>query len=102
MKGLKKKRSDMAAGDWHFFWDNTPAHTTVIMQNCRAAMNIKTIWHLANTPELVPVDCFLFPRVKAELADISVTHEAFQKAWDGVQRTIDKKGFAAAQRRWKG
>jgi hypothetical protein len=26
----------------------------------------------------VPVDCFLFPRVKAELADISVTYEA----WD--------------------
>jgi hypothetical protein len=89
----------MAAGDRYFFWNNTPAHTTAIMQDCRAAMNIKTILHLENSPELMPVDCFLFPRVKAELVGISVTHEACQKAWAGVQRTIGEKGFAATGRK---
>jgi hypothetical protein len=88
MKGLKTKRLDMAAGDWFIFGDNTPAHTDALVQDSRAAMNIKTILYLANSPELLLVDCFLFPMAMAELAGISVTHEAFQKACAGVQRTI--------------
>jgi hypothetical protein len=43
MKGLKKKRLDMAAGDWHFVWDKIPSHITALVQDSRAAMNIKTI-----------------------------------------------------------
>jgi hypothetical protein len=93
MKGLKKKRLDMAAGDWYFFWDNTPGHTTAIVQDCRAAMNIKTILHLTNSPGWVPVDCFLFPRVKAELVGISVTHGGLPEGlgWGAEDRR--QKGF---------
>jgi hypothetical protein len=47
---------------------------------------------------MVPVDYFLFPRMKAGLAAISMTQETFQKTWDGVMRVIDKGDFIAAFR----
>jgi hypothetical protein len=51
---------------------------------------------------MVSVDHFLFPRVKAELAAISMMQETFQKTGDGVLRTIAKEGLVAAfRRRWK-
>jgi hypothetical protein len=39
-------------------------------------------------PVMVSVDHFLFPRVKAEIAAISLMQQTFQKTWDGVLRTI--------------
>jgi hypothetical protein len=73
---------------------------TAALRDCLAAMNIKTIAQLAYSPAMVPVDYFLFPRGKAELAAISVTQETFHKTWDGVMRIIAKEDFIAAFRRW--
>jgi hypothetical protein len=50
---------------------------------------------------MVPVYYFLFLRMKAGLAAISMTQETFQKIWDGVTRVIAKKDFIATFRRWK-
>jgi histone-lysine N-methyltransferase SETMAR len=99
VKVLKKKRPDMAAGDWYFHWDNAPVHTAATVQDYLAAKSIKTIPHPPYSPDLAPADYFLFPRVKAELAGISMTQDTFQKKWDGVLRTIAKDDFAAAFRR---
>jgi histone-lysine N-methyltransferase SETMAR len=71
------------------------------VQDYLAAKSIKTILHPPYSPDLAPADYFLFPRVKAELAGISMTQDTFQKKWDGVLRTISKDDFAAAFRRWK-
>jgi hypothetical protein len=46
------------------------------------------------------VDIFLFPRVKSELAGLSMTQESFQKSWEGVVRTIAQDDFTAAFRQW--
>jgi hypothetical protein len=45
---------------------------------------------------MVPVDYFLFPRAKAELAVISVTKESFTETWDGLARTISKEDVTMA------
>jgi hypothetical protein len=50
---------------------------------------------------MVKAEYFLLPRVKAELAAISVMQESFQKTWDGVAGTITKEDFTTAFRRWK-
>jgi hypothetical protein len=50
---------------------------------------------------MVPADYFLFPRVKTELAVISLMQESFKETLDGVTRTIAKDDFTAAFRRWK-
>jgi hypothetical protein len=41
-------------------------------------------------PDPAPAVFFLFPRVKNELAGLSMTQESFQKGWEGVVRTIPK------------
>jgi hypothetical protein len=66
-----------------------------------AAMSTKIIWQLLYPLEMVKAGYFLLPRVKAELAVISVMQEILQKTWDGVARTIAKEDFTTAFRRWK-
>jgi hypothetical protein len=48
---------------------------------------------------MAPADCFLFARVKAEMAAISVTQKPLQMTWAGVQRTIAKEDVVEALRR---
>jgi hypothetical protein len=48
---------------------------------------------------MLPEDYFLFLRARVELGAIYMTQEAFQKAWDGVLRTIAKEDFVAAPQR---
>jgi hypothetical protein len=50
--------------------------------------------------DLALADFFLFPRVKTELAGLSMNQETFQRSWEGVFLTILKEDFAAAFRRW--
>jgi hypothetical protein len=66
-----------------------------------ATMSTKMIWHPLYPLDMVRAGYFLLPRVKAELAAISVMQESLQKTWDGVARTIAKEDFTTAFRRWK-
>jgi hypothetical protein len=63
-------------------------------------MNIITIAQPFHSPGVVPLDYFLFPRVKVELAVLSRTQETPQKAWDRVLRTVAKEDFVAAFQQW--
>jgi hypothetical protein len=47
---------------------------------------------------LASADFFLFPKVKSELAGLSLTQGTFQKTWDGVIQKINEEEFAAAFR----
>ncbi len=94
LKVFKSKRPIMASQDWFLHWDNAP------VQEYLAAKGVKTLRHPPYLPDLAPADFFLFPRVKSELAGLSLKQETFQKSWEGVVRTIQKEDFAAAFRRW--
>jgi hypothetical protein len=71
------------------------------VQDYLAAMSTKMIWQPLYHLDMVKAEYFLLPRVKAELAAISVMQESFQKTWDGVAGTITKEDFTTAFRRWK-
>jgi hypothetical protein len=64
-------------------------------------MSTKINWQLLYPLDMIKTGYFLLPRVKAELAAISVMQESLQKTWDGVARTIAKEDFTTAFRRWK-
>jgi hypothetical protein len=49
---------------------------------------------------LAPADYFLFPRVKRELAGLTLTQDSFKKAWEGAVRSITAADFAEAFWRW--
>jgi hypothetical protein len=81
MKILRKKRPQMVAGDW----DNAPVHTAVKVTDWLAARDVKLIEHPPYSPDLALADYFLFPRVKRELAGLTLTQETFKKEWEGVR-----------------
>ncbi len=80
--------------------DNATVHAAATVQDYLAAKGIKTIRHPPYSPDLASADFFLFPKVKSELAGLSLTQGTFQKTWDGVIRKIAKDEFAAAFRWW--
>ncbi len=45
---------------------------------------------------LAPADYFLFPRVKRELAGLTLTHDTFRKEWEGAFWSITAVDFAKA------
>jgi histone-lysine N-methyltransferase SETMAR len=95
LKVFKAKRQIMASQEWFLHWDNALVHTAAT-----AAKGVKMLRHPPYLPDLAPADFFLFPRVKTELAGLSVNQEAFQKSWEGVVRTILKEDFTAAIHWW--
>jgi histone-lysine N-methyltransferase SETMAR len=100
MKIMRKKRPQMVAGDWLFHWDNAPVHTATKVTDWLAARDIKLIEHPPYLPDLAPADYFLFPRVKRELAGLTLTQDSFKKEWWGAVRIITAADFAEAFRRW--
>ena len=55
---------------------------------------IKLLSHPPYSFDLAPADYFLFPKLKKELAGITMTQEKFKKEWEGVLRGISREEFA--------
>jgi hypothetical protein len=51
-------------------------------------------------PDLTPADFFLFPKVKKELAGLTLTRESFKKDWEEAVRTLSAADFAEAFQQW--
>ena len=66
---------------------------------CRSSWQKKRIKLLSHPPysfDLAPADYFLFPKLKKELAGITMTQEKFKKEWEGVLWGISREEFAKA------
>ncbi len=100
LKVFRQKRAEMVAGDWWFHWDNAPLHTAAMVKDWMAARQFKVIEHPPYSPDLAPADFFLFPKVKRELAGLTLTKETFKKEWEGAAKTLKAADFAMAFRRW--
>ena len=57
---------------------------------------IKLLSHPLYSSDLAPADYFLFPKLKKELAGITMTQEKFKKEWEGVLWGISREEFAKA------
>jgi hypothetical protein len=57
---------------------------------------IKLLSHPHYSSDLAPADYFLFPKLKKELAGITMTQEKFKKEWEGVLWGISREEFAKA------
>jgi hypothetical protein len=44
--------------------------------------------------DITPTNFYLFPRVKSELAGLSLSQDSFKTSWVGVLQTIAKDEFA--------
>ncbi len=100
MKILKKKRPIMAAGEWFLHWDNVPVHTAAIVTDWLVTRRVQMLEHPLYSPDLAPADFYLFPKVKKELAGLTLTREIFKKEWEGAVRTLTAADFAEAFQQW--
>jgi hypothetical protein len=58
------------------------------------------IEHPPYSPGLAHADFFLFPKVKKELAGLTLMRESFKEDWEGVVRTLSAEDFSEAFRQW--
>ena len=79
-------------------WNSKPVHTAPAAKNGIAARAIPLITDPPYTPDFSPVDFSLFPKLKEQLAGLSLTQESLTKTWGGVSRTITADNFAATFR----
>ena len=51
-------------GQWHFHQDNAPVPNSIRVTDYLTKMSIKTVTHPPYSPDLVPCDFCLFPKLK--------------------------------------
>ena len=83
-------------GEWFLHWDNAPVHTAMVILEFLAKKCIKLLSHPPYLFDLAQADYFLFPKLKKELAGITMTQEKFKKEWEGVLKRISREEFAKA------
>ena len=96
LKACKAKCPEIASGEWFLHWDNAPVHTSKSVRDFLTRNNIQLLNHPPYSSDLAPSDYFLFPKLKRELAGITMMQEEFKKKWEGVLRTLSKDYFARA------
>ena len=100
MTTFKAKKTEIAAGEWFMHWENAPVHTAKSVRNILNKNNIQLLDNPPNSSDLAPADFFLFPKLKRELAGITMMQEDFKNKLEGVLRTLSKDDFARAFTRW--
>jgi hypothetical protein len=75
-------------------------HTTAMVMDWMVARQYPVIKHPPYLPDLALDDFFLFPKVKKELASITLTKETFKKEWEGAPRTVKAADLPTAFRLW--
>ncbi len=86
----------MVARDWWFHWHNVPVHTITMVTDWMTARQFQVLKHPPCLPYLALADFFLFPKVKRELAGLTLTMDTFKK--EGVAKTLKVADFATTFR----
>ena len=81
-------------------WENAQVHTAAAAKNWFATRTIPLVADPPYSPDHVPMDFFLFPKVKEHMSGLLLTLESLKKTWEGVSRSITAEDFAAAFRHW--
>ena len=64
-KRLCQKRPALfQSGQWHFHQDNAPVHNSILVTDYLTKMGVKTVPHPPHSPDLVPSDFCLFPKLR--------------------------------------
>jgi histone-lysine N-methyltransferase SETMAR len=64
---VRRKQLNKGQGQRFLHHDNTPSHTSLVVQQFLAEKNIPVITELPNSPDLAPSDFWLFPTPKIGL-----------------------------------
>ena len=101
--------STQHSGSWFLLHDNTPVHRAVAVQEFLARKQVCMLYHPPYSPDLLPCDYLLFPKLKLPLKgrlfedvqDIqaavtsSDVQRSFQSLLDRATRCIDAEGMCS-------
>ena len=79
----QKRRALFKSGQWHFHQDNTPVHNSLLVTDYLTKMGIKTVFHCPYSPDLVPCDFWLFPKLRR------CRYETIEEMKEAVTKVID-------------
>ena len=71
-------------------------HTVKWSRSSWRKKRIKLLSHAPYSFDIATADYFLFPKLKKELAGITMTQEKLKKEWEGVLKGISREEFAMA------
>ena len=101
-KRFRRKRPELFKCDqWHLHQNNAPTHKSIMVTRYPTAMGIKTVSHPPYSPDLVPCDFWMFPRLKEKLKghrfeDVDDVKEAVTEALD----TFTLEDYQRAFKKW--
>jgi transposase len=101
-KVRQKRRELFASNSWTMHHDNAPAHTTLSVREFLATKQITVLEYPVYSPDLAPIDFFLFPKMKEVLNrrhfdDIRTNTMAALKA---IPQNQFQNCFEVWNRRW--
>jgi len=62
---IRKRPEKWRPISWYLLHDNAPAHRSLLVKDFLAKNNVTTLEHSPYFPDLVPVDFYLFSRIKS-------------------------------------
>jgi histone-lysine N-methyltransferase SETMAR len=92
--------------EWFLLHDNAPAHTAGAVARFLARKQVTVLHHPSYLPDLVPVDFFLFPKLKPQLKgkrfqDISTIQANVTEQIRSIPKDSFKKSFQSLYERCK-
>ena len=68
---------------WHFHQDNAPVYNSILVPDYLTKIGIKTIFQPPYSPDLVPCDYWLFPKLRGS------RYETIEEMKEAVTKVID-------------
>jgi hypothetical protein len=95
MRSERKAPKKWSTISWFLLHENAPAHQSVVVKNFLAKNNVTTLEHPPYSPDLAPVDFYMFPRLKSALKVRCISHATdIKNAMDELNR-VSQKGYQA-------
>ena len=82
-----KRPALFKSGLWHFHQDNAPVNNSILVTDYLTKMGIKTVPQPPYSPDLVPCDFWLFPKLKEKLR--GCPYETIEEMKEAAIKVID-------------
>ena len=83
-KRFRRKRPALfKSGQWHFHQVNAPVYNSILVTDYLTKMGIKTVPQPPYSPDLVPYDFWLFPKLR------SCRYETIEEMEEAMTKVID-------------
>jgi hypothetical protein len=94
-ENIRRKHPDKwRTNSWALHHDNAPAHASLVVQQFLASTKTAVIPHPSYSPDLVPRDFFLFPKIKLKLKGRSFDNiKEIQTESRDVMKTLTRNDF---------